>query len=142
MSKNSQTQYRVGTGASVMLLIFMVMSLATLGILSLMSARSDREMSMRSARYAQGYYQAQDSAQRRMAQLAQDIRGMDAQALAAYARDNGLDFADGRLRFSVDASYDRQLDIVLAVEEDGLRLVSSALVNTGDWDTGLLDLGF
>lgn len=138
---NDTREYRVGTGASVMLLIFMVVCLSTLGMLSLLSARADLTLSRRGARYAQAYYEAQDAAERRIGEIARDTRGMDAAALAAYAQEKGYACEGTQISFSVDAQFDRQVNVTLALSGDGrARVIANTLANTGEWDTGTLPL--
>ena len=50
---------RIGPGASTILMILVVLVMTMLGVLSLFSARSDMEMSERTAVAAEEYYAAQ-----------------------------------------------------------------------------------
>ena len=50
---------RIGPGASTILMILVVLVMTMLGVLSLFSARSDMEMSERTAAAAEEYYAAQ-----------------------------------------------------------------------------------
>jgi len=67
VKQNRQT--RVGLGAASLIMILLVLCLVLLGVLSLMSARSDLSLSARHAELAAGYAEASANAQRALAEL-------------------------------------------------------------------------
>ncbi|MFQ9447246.1 MAG: hypothetical protein ACLR4A_07780 [Christensenellales bacterium] len=46
----NQREYRIGPGAASLMLLVVVLSMSVLGMLALMSARSDENLSLRSCR--------------------------------------------------------------------------------------------
>ncbi len=48
----NQREYRIGPGAASLMLLVVVLSMSVLGMLALMSARSDENLSLRSAEVA------------------------------------------------------------------------------------------
>lgn len=64
-----EQQYHTGTGASAMVLVFVVLCLVTLGILSLSASRADLSLTRRARDMTQGYYQAAGDAQKTLAAL-------------------------------------------------------------------------
>lgn len=67
MKQNRQT--RVGLGAASLIMILLVLCLVLMGVLSLMSARSDLNLSRRHTELAAGYAQASAQAQQALAEL-------------------------------------------------------------------------
>lgn len=61
----------LGPGAPSLILIFVVLSLAVLGVLSLMTSRNDLHLSQRSAEVISAVYQLQEKAEERRAVLAE-----------------------------------------------------------------------
>lgn len=122
MMRREKGEYRIGMGASTMLMIFVSLSLATLSILALMSARADAALQTRNLHMTVAYYQAADLAQRALAQIDQQVLAAQAeaqseeeyrQALVQIAAD-GVEFelktADS-CRFIVDAGENRRLSV-------------------------------
>ncbi len=98
---NTQKQeYRMGVGASSILMIFVLLSLTTLGVLSFASARADWTLTMRRQEQVQVYYGACSEAQRVIAGVDEALLSAPdtAEAYAAYIK--GL--ADDRLTVSED----------------------------------------
>ena len=62
-------QIRVGLGAASLIMILLVLCLVLMGVLSLMSARADLDLSRRHAKLAEGYAEASADAQRALAEL-------------------------------------------------------------------------
>ena len=48
----NQREYRIGPGAASLMLLVVVLSMSVLGMLALMSARSDENLSLRSASFS------------------------------------------------------------------------------------------
>ncbi len=60
---------RIGPGAPSLLLVVVVVSMSVLGLLALMSARSDMQLARRSQEYTQAEYASAAQAERRLALL-------------------------------------------------------------------------
>lgn len=65
----NQREYRIGPGAASLMLLVVVLSMSVLGILALMSARSDENLSLRSAEVARQVAELNVSAERSLAGL-------------------------------------------------------------------------
>ena len=59
----NQREYRIGPGAASLMLLVVVLSMSVLGMLALMSARSDENLSLRSAEVARQVAKAAGAAQ-------------------------------------------------------------------------------
>ena len=121
-----------GVGMASVLMIVMVLAFTTFGILSLVSANADAELSMRAEEKNRAYYEAEEKLQEQLAQL-------DAQLA-----ENPEEFqAGGFLELNVGVGEDQQLRAVVQLaDEEGAgryRLVSHELVSIGPWtpDNGL-----
>lgn len=62
-------RFNIGPGAASLILIIIVLSMSTLGILTLMNARSDYSLSERSLAVAQSVYALNEQAENHLAQL-------------------------------------------------------------------------
>lgn len=67
--RGEQTEYRVGVGASSILMILVVLALAALSLLAFGSARSTEALTARNAEMTAAYYQAAAEAQHRVAAI-------------------------------------------------------------------------
>lgn len=59
----------LGPGAASLILVVMILSMTTLGTLTLISARNDRQLGSRSIRMNEAFYALQSMAEKRYAQL-------------------------------------------------------------------------
>ena len=114
------SEYRVGVGASSVLMVLVVLALAALSLLSLGSARSNAALSDRNRTMTLGYYQAAAQAQQTLAAMDElamenasvvtDFNGWN----ALFAR-NGLGNVtlgeDGAFSFALDAGAQRSLAV-------------------------------
>lgn len=118
--RKTGSEYRVGIGASSVLMVLVVLALAALSLLSLGSARSNAALSDRNRTMTLGYYQAAAQAQQTLAAL-DELTQKNAASLtdsigwnALFAR-NGLGNVtvdeDGSFSFSLDAGAQRSLVI-------------------------------
>ena len=110
----------LGPGASSLILIFVVLSLTTLGMLSLMASRNDFRLAQRSAQVTEAVYALQVRAEERRAEL----DGI----LASCAKEAG---DEETYLAAVEASLpdDVELDgtLLLFTEEDDARMLDCAL---------------
>ena len=118
-----KTEYRVGVGASSILMILVVLSLTALSLLSLSSARNNQALSDRNLSMTVQYYEAAASAQRKLAAIdavlvqhagaaltrAQWQSVFDAESLTDIRLTDALTFA-----FTVDAGGGRVLSVAVS----------------------------
>ena len=99
-----KSSIRLGPGAPSLILIFVVLSLAVLVMLSLLSARNDLQLSLRSAQVAEEVYQLREQAEMRRAAAARILTAEGAEALeAALETDDalaGMSAEDGELTWT------------------------------------------
>lgn len=149
MSRNKQ-EYRVGIGASSMLMIFIVLCLTTLAILALSSARTDSAMTDRNIKIVGDYYAAVNEAQSAIAQIDGSISAIREAALdeAQYMQMlEGLSIdgyqithSDGRLlSFSIGAGNDSMVDVTLQAAAFGemgerYRVLRHTLTYIDNWE--------
>ncbi len=116
---NRKLNMSFGTGAPVILLVFVVLCLTVLASLSLMTALSDFRLTEKSADYTAAYYAADSAAEAWLAEV-----------------DAGL--SRGTLPESVTASFpvtDRQaLQVTISVTDGRLRLLEEKLTAVEVWD--------
>lgn len=115
-----KSKISLGPGAASLILIFVVLSLASLGMLALMSANSDLKLSERSARVAEAVYALQEQAEAHRADIdtlllrcAEDAEDDEAYLSAVEEVLPGELSLDGR-----ELSW---------LEEDGIRVLDCAL---------------
>ena len=88
---NKTSAISLGPGASSLILIFVVLSMTVLGMLSLLTARNDRNMSVRSIRVIEAQYKLNRSAEEKRAEideiLAQCRQDSDTQEAYRSVRD-------------------------------------------------------
>ena len=65
----NRKDYHIGPGAASLMLIVVVLGMSVLGILAMMNARSDNQLSMRSAEVAEQAYSLSSAAERSLAAL-------------------------------------------------------------------------
>lgn len=138
-------EYRVGVGASTILMIFVVLTLTTLGVLAFASARADLVLTQRRQAQVEAYYAAAADAQALIAKVdAALLRAGTADD--AQGRREALTAIDPRIRMEADdivaitleATPSQELRVRIRLEpaEGGERytLLSHQLVNTASWE--------
>ncbi len=136
--KNRQ-EYRIGIGTSTMLLVFVIISIVTLGVLSFLSAKVDKALTDKNIDMVQGYYRASAAAQRRLLEIDNDLSAVASQqALAAYAQQEGMSYTDETLSFAVDADNDRVLNVALNVNDRFQigHITQYTMENKEEWSSG------
>ena len=127
--KNRQ-EYRVGTGASLMPMIVVVLMLAVLGMLAFSSAQAGRRQIDRNVRSVTAYYEADARAERALAQLdalgeeAADVLAADGIALAREG---------DAWTYAVRVDDQRELHVRARLTESGVQVESWQVVRTDDW---------
>lgn len=130
MTVKDGQEYRVGTGASLMLMIVVVLMLAVLGMLAFSSAQAGRRQTDRHVGSVTAYYAADAQAERVLAQL--DALGEDAAAQLAV---DGISLArDGDVwTYAVRVDDQRELCVRVRLTEEGVQVESWQVVRTDDW---------
>lgn len=117
---NTKTEFRIGVGASTILMILVVLALAALSLLSFNSARSSAALSERNLSMTLSYYQAAAQAQQKLAMMDalladQATDAMDANAIASlfitHALQNVTLDDDLTFSFHIDAGAGRTLNV-------------------------------
>lgn len=143
---NRSAEYRVGIGASSILMIFVVLCLTTLGVLSFASARANLNLTTRRQAQIEAYYGAAAEAQALLAAIDGRLAAM-AQAgeeitPAALRRLTGLDDAirvspDGTVSFSLAVGDAQSLEVALTAQPSAdsprYTLLRHQLTYTGEW---------
>lgn len=141
-------EYRVGVGASSILMIFVVLSLTTLGVLSFASARANLTMATRRTAQVEAYYAAAAEAQCVLAEI--DTALLAAQAEPETYYESVLALSDDRLAvsddltitFSLPVSATQKLEVIVRAEgpEAGERyaLLAHRLVSIAAWEPDTL----
>lgn len=119
----------IGVGTASILMIVMVLAFTTFGILSLVSAQADWEMSRKAAELSGSWYAAEARMQERLA----DIDSRLAAGEEVFAE-------SGLLELTEPVRDGQELQAALRPGTDGgYEIVRYGLVNTGEWtpDNGL-----
>lgn len=118
----------MGVGTASVLMIAMVLAFTTFGILSLVSARADWEMTEKAAALAEAWYAAEGRMQERLAELDGQLA-----AGAVVTEDSLIE-----LQETVREGQTLQVSLRLS-GNGGYEIVRYELVNTGEWnpDNGL-----
>jgi len=135
-------EYRLGIGISAMLLIFVIISIVTLGVLSFLSAKADKALTDKSIDMVCGYYEASAAAQRRLMEMDNDFASvMSTQEMDAYAEEEGMVYEDGALYFSVDAGSGRMLNVTVGINEQfQIREITQYTIeNSEEWSPEFSD---
>lgn len=116
-ARKQQTEYRVGVGASSVLLILVVLAMAALALLAFGSARNTEALTGRNIEMTEAYYEAAAEVQRRLAAIDQAVleyreQGGDAQMDENWFSDHGAQAewqpADGGMHFIITVSAGAQ----------------------------------
>lgn len=147
---NGRQEYRMGVGATSMLMIFVMLALTTLSVLSLSSAKSDLSMTRRNVELLTAYYDAAADAQDVIAQVDEKLQALhdDASTAEKYEQDvremqipgEFLHYisTDTSVQFSLDAGGGRALEVELEVlpfstEDSRYEVRRHQLVNDTEW---------
>ncbi len=121
----------VSTGVVSIVLIFVMLSLLTFAVLSLVSAQADLRLSEKSAQRTTDYYAAENAANAILAGL------LTADDLDAFAAASDVTLTeDGRASYQVPLGEDQILAVEVALPADGgpWRIERWQAVSDYDWD--------
>ena len=144
---NQRSAISLGPGASSLILIFVVLAMAVLGMLSLMTARNDLKFSERSSAVIESVYQLNEVAEARHAEVDRLLAGCakeasnEAEYMAAIEAvlPEDMEIWEGEISWS-ESDGTRMLDLALQVLplESAARSVwvrHDLMAETGDeWD--------
>lgn len=117
---NRKSSISLGPGASSLILIFVVLSLAALGMLSLMTSRSDLRLAERSAQVTEAVYALQTRAEEHRAELEEILAVCSEEA-------EGDDAILAALEQALPEDVELDGRLLLFSEEDGARVLTCAL---------------
>ena len=147
MSNKPKTEYRVGVGASSILMVLVVLALTAVSLLSFQSARNADVLTKRNLQMTLAYYQASAKAQEKLAGMdallaeiledsgiptEEDLAGhaeqLEMEEFEVWLEGEGMTFS-----FVEDAGYQRRLEVggILA-EDDGMRFQITKYMLTSD----------
>lgn len=136
-------EYRIGTGASLMLMIVVVLMLTVMGLLALSSAQAGKRQTDQNVRTVTDTYAAYAACERALAQI-DAARGEAAtkaelkdRVLAIQTDGLQLEWtAEDEISLTVPVDAQRQLRAVICVtEEKGLRVDAWRIERTDTWET-------
>ena len=118
----NRKDYHIGPGAASLLLIIVVLAMSVLGVLSMINARSDNRLSVRSAEVAEQAYELSSAAERSLAALDAVLVDCAAQAegdeawlaLVAQSLPEGMDMTERVVRWTEQTESGRKM--ICAVE--------------------------
>ena len=117
----------ISTGTTSIVLIFVMLSLLTFSVLSLVSAQANLRLSRKSADRTTDYYQAENAANDIMISLLRDWEA-GSEELAQQA-------PDGQVRYEVPLGEDQVLAVALTLPMDGepLKIEQWQVMSRYDW---------
>lgn len=120
---------RIGVGASSILLIIVVLSLTLFGVLALVQARSDAELTERTALSADAFYDADARAQKVVAQIDDALAGGALpDAVEGVALESG-----GQYGFSIGSFDGHALNVSVDVSGGSCRITRYRYESTAEW---------
>ena len=124
----------ISTGAASIVLIFVMLSLLTFAVLSLVSAQADLRLSQKSAGRTTDYYAAENQAGDVLLGLLR-AQAEDAGSLADYAAQAGVSLAGDRAAYEVPLGEDQALAVEVLLPADGqdLQIIRWQAVSRYDW---------
>ena len=134
----------ISTGTTSIVLIFVMLSLLTFAVLSLVSAQANLRLSRKSAERTTAYYQAENAANDVLAGLLR-AREDGPQALADYAAQQQVTLTGSRASYQVPLGEDQVLAVELTLSDGGYTIGRWQAVSGYDWNAaeplGLLGTG-
>ena len=127
-----QNKYSSGIGGSLILIIFIVLTITVFSVLTLVSAENELGTTERSVKASEDYYAAEKEAAIRCGELESAISGLTDQdeisaALSLAGANVSTDYEGIKVSFTVDMDDIRQLETVLRPENGSLVVVSKRI---------------
>jgi uncharacterized membrane protein len=139
MKKNND--FRLGVGASSILMILLALFLSTFAVLSLASARSDAKQTQTAIESTQNYYLAESETEEIYAQIdaALYTNGIDGFNSVNIETDNiTVYYESDQIVFAVPIDDDKVLESTLQIVKDGqenytFNVISKKMIVTSEW---------
>lgn len=143
---NKSAEYRVGIGASSILMIFIVLCLTTLGVLSFASARANLTLTQRRLEQVEAYYEGVAQAQTLLAQIDAALLAASEDADTYFEQVKALGDIDPRIRavdaqkvtYTLPVGDAQSLQVELAIHAPGeaqrYTMTKHQLAYTGEWE--------
>ena len=130
----SRVRAHAGVGAPSIILIIVVLSLTTFGVLTLVSARADGVLAARAAVTAEAYYAADAAAQKRLMELDEALQsGAAMDEIGFLAPDADM---PGAYTFRCETGDGRAISVSVRGANGAARftVLSYRLIQLTDWD--------
>ncbi len=123
-----------GIGGSLILVIFIVLTITVFSVLTLVSAQNELNAVTKSKKMAEAYYIAEKNAAEKCGQINEIMSSNDdfaqkLSALAAIEANAELMENDGNITFDVEIDEIRSLKTVLKSENGNLTIISQQIVS-------------
>ena len=129
---------RVGTGASSVLMIIMILTLTAFAVLSFVSARSDYRIAMQSLETNQKYYQAERTVQSLLSDIDAVLQtsSSDTKMRNVLALDGSItQLSENTVTFSEPAGENREIVVILKIANQGTyQIMLYEFINTETWE--------
>ena len=141
-----QNKYSSGIGGSLILIIFIVLTITVFSVLTLVSAENELGTTEKAVQANEDYYAAEKEAALRCGELETAIAGLsELQEISAALSLSGADVStdeDGiRVSFTVEIDDIRQLETVLKPENGTLVIISQRIMVPDDGEISIDDEG-
>lgn len=129
---------RVGTGASSVLMIVIILTLTAFAVLSFVSARSDYRIAMQSLETNQKYYQAERTVQSLLSDIDAVLQtsSSDTKMRNVLALDGSItQLSENTVTFSEPAGENREIVVILKIANQGrYQIMLYEFINTETWE--------
>lgn len=129
---------RVGTGASSVLMIVIILTLTAFAVLSFVSARSDYRIAMQSLETNQKYYQAERTVQSLLSDIDAVLQtsSSDTKMRNILALDGSItQLSENTVTFSEPAGENREIVVILKIANQGrYQIMLYEFINTETWE--------
>lgn len=135
-----QNRHSSGIGGSLILIIFIVLTLTVFSVLTLASARNELSMVTRTAKSSTDYYAAEKEAAIKCGELIKLLDGVtDRQEILNIAAENGAEAEDmgnidavgaTAISFTVDIDGNRSLKTVILSDNGKMSVTAQQIVNS------------
>ncbi len=129
---------RVGTGASSVLMIVIILTLTAFAVLSFVSARSDYRIAMQSLETNQKYYQAERTVQSLLSDIDAVLQtsSSDTKMRNVLALDGSItQLSENTVTFSEPAGENREIVVILKIANQGTyQIMLYEFINTETWE--------
>lgn len=143
MDEKKQAKIGLGIGTASILMIFVILMLVTFAILSLSSARADHELSSKTMKHAKEYYQAENEAEKKLAEIDKVLHSNQDKAVVMEKLSKIEGFQIGEIQSSINfrekINQKQYLDITVQIKWDNTKKYFTyekkkwETVVSGDW---------